>query len=107
MFIELTDHLRCPEPHAEQFLVLLPDEIEQRHVIRGSLGCPVCGRVFEVTDGIARFAPIERSDQRTALAGDAAVALMGIAGPGGYIALIGSAGALASELGGLMPQVHL
>ena len=25
MFIELTDHLRCTESHAEQFLVLLPE----------------------------------------------------------------------------------
>ena len=26
MFIELTDHLRCPEDHEESFLVLLPDQ---------------------------------------------------------------------------------
>ena len=25
MFIELTDHLRCPEDHEEAYLVLLPE----------------------------------------------------------------------------------
>ena len=44
MYIELTDHLRCPENHEERFLVLLPDRVEDRSVRTGQLGCPVCGR---------------------------------------------------------------
>ena len=43
MFIELTDHLRCPEDHDEQFWCLLPDRLDGRSVKEGQLGCPVCG----------------------------------------------------------------
>jgi uncharacterized protein YbaR (Trm112 family) len=52
MFIELTDHLRCPADHEESFLVLLPDRLEGRSVRAGRLGCPVCGRTFGVTEGV-------------------------------------------------------
>jgi hypothetical protein len=107
MFIELTDHLRCPEDHAEQFVVLLPDRLEERQVIRGSLGCPVCGAIFAVEDSVARFAPVERGAGETALSAGAALALTGIGGPGGYLVLAGAAGSLAPELGPLLPQTHL
>ena len=52
MFIELTDHLRCPNEHEESFLVLLPGTMEGRSVRTGDLGCPVCGRTFQLTDGV-------------------------------------------------------
>jgi uncharacterized protein YbaR (Trm112 family) len=52
MYIELTDHLRCPENHEERFLVLLPDRVEDRSVRTGQLGCPVCGRTFVLVDGV-------------------------------------------------------
>ena len=52
MFIELTDHLRCPADHDESFLVLLPDRMEGRSVRTGHLGCPVCGRTFQLADGV-------------------------------------------------------
>ncbi len=52
MFIELTDHLRCPADHDESFLVLLPERMEGRSVRAGRLGCPVCGRTFELVDGV-------------------------------------------------------
>ena len=38
MFIELTDHLRCPADHAESYLVLLPDRMDGRSVREGRLG---------------------------------------------------------------------
>ena len=52
MFIELTDHLRCPADHDESYLVLLPDQMEGRSVRAGQLGCPVCGRTYQLTDGV-------------------------------------------------------
>jgi uncharacterized protein YbaR (Trm112 family) len=52
VFIELTDLLRCPNPHDESFLVLLPDRMDGRSVRTGQLGCPVCGRTFELIDGV-------------------------------------------------------
>ena len=91
MFIELTDHLRCPADHVEQYLVLLPGQIVERSVIAGQLGCPVCGRTFAVREGIA-----ELGDPGVAPGADAPLepaamhVLLGLNGPGGYAALVGS-----------------
>ncbi len=108
MFIELTDHLRCPEEHAEQFLVLLPDVVRERRVVQGSLGCPVCGKVFEVADEVARFGVPVRggASSEGALTAEAAFALLGLHGPGGYVGLVGGVGRFAGELAGLLPNVH-
>jgi uncharacterized protein YbaR (Trm112 family) len=118
MFIELTDHLRCPADHPEQFLVLLPSEITQRSVRTGQLGCPVCGRTYTVREGIAELgAAPPASDARlpaapTPEAGGHLTAgvmhvLLGLEGPGGYAVLCGSAAAAWGELAELLPGVAL
>ena len=99
MFIELTDHLRCPADHDESFLVLLPATMEGRSVRTGDLGCPVCGRTFQLRDGVfdTGDAPApELTDD--VLDADAITALIGLSGPGGYLTLVGAAGALWSEV---------
>lgn len=108
MFIELTDHLRCPEDHDESFLVLLPDKMEGRFVRTGQLGCPVCGRTFELVDGVfdAGSAP-EPGNQPSALTAEAATVLAGLSGPGGYLALVGPPASLAREIAESMPGVAL
>ena len=95
MFIELTDHLRCPEDHAESFLVLLPDQMDGRSVRTGRLGCPVCHRTFTLLDGIAQLgdAPAPTADQ-TRLDPEGLTALAGLSGPGGYFALVGPVASL-------------
>ncbi|MGH7497979.1 MAG: hypothetical protein ACREL3_03905 [Gemmatimonadales bacterium] len=99
MFIELTDHLRCPSDHEEQFLVLLPDKMEGRSVRSGHLGCPVCGRVFQLADGAfnADDAPAPPPDA-TALSAEALGTLVGLHGPGGYLVLAGAPGVLADTI---------
>src|SRR3954447_26232358 len=89
MFIELTDHLRCPQDHEESFLVLLPDKMEGRSVVAGQLGCPVCGRTYEVKAGAVNFggAPEESDQGDTVLDAAAVNALAGLSGPGGYLTL--------------------
>ncbi len=91
MFIELTDHLRCPADHDESFLVLLPDSMEGRSVRTGQLGCPVCGRTFQLADGVfdTGDAPRAGCGSGSALDADALTALVGLSGPGGYLALVG------------------
>lgn len=93
MFIELTDILRCPADHEENVLVLLPDGVSGRQVANGQLGCMDCGKVFPVRNGVVEFvpemAPVERS---TLLTGPAMSALLGLGGPGGYVAMVGGAG---------------
>jgi uncharacterized protein YbaR (Trm112 family) len=111
VFIELTDHLRCPEDHAESFLVLIPDEMAGRVVQRGVLGCPVCRKEYPIRDGVVYFgeppATVEPGGPETAVDAVAIAAFLGIEGPGGYVALVGDAAGYAPGLSGLWPGVHL
>jgi uncharacterized protein YbaR (Trm112 family) len=107
VFIELTDHLRCPAPHPESYLVLLPDRIEQRRVLAGTLGCPSCGRVVQIRDGIADFGGDPPAVEPTVLSAAALATLLGVQGPGGYLALMGAAARLWPELSELLPGIHL
>ena len=90
MFIELTDHLRCPEKHEEAYLVLLPDAVVQRSVLTGELGCPICHRTLHIRDGILDIGDGPAPDSSDAtLDGASVAALTGLGGPGGYLALVG------------------
>jgi uncharacterized protein YbaR (Trm112 family) len=108
MFIELTDHLRCPADHDEQYLVLLPDRLEGRRVIEGHLGCPVCGRTFALREGVLDLGgapPVGES--ATTLSADALTALAGVNGPGGYLVLVGSPADQWRAVAELLPGVAL
>ena len=108
MFIELTDHLRCPSEHDESFLVLLPDIMEGRSVRTGHLGCPVCGRTFQLVDGVLDTGDAPASSAaRSVLDAEGLTAMAGLSGPGGYLTLVGSAGALWDEVAALNPGVAL
>lgn len=112
MFIELTDHLRCPADHDEAFLVLMPIDLADRQVVSGHLGCPVCERTFPVIDGVAVFGSMggqggggaEQSGSE--VSADAIAAFLGLEGPGGYVLLVGDVGAQAPALSKLLPGVH-
>jgi hypothetical protein len=108
VFIELTDHLRCVAEHDESFVVLLPDEVVDRSVRRGTLGCPVCGRTYQISDGVleAGSAPVP-SSAADVPAGEALAALAGLGGPGGYMVLSGGAARRWAELSAAIPGVHL
>lgn len=107
MFIELTDHLRCPADHPESFLILLPDAIEHRSVRTGTLGCPVCGQTFTVNDGILDLggSPEAHSDLSLDAAGIAT--LVGLQGAGGYLVLVGGPTLVWRELSELVPGVAI
>lgn len=110
MFIELTDHLRCPAAHDESFLVLLPDVVENRQVRSGTLGCPICNATYPITDGVVHFgAPAARQlvspSAPPPVAGLAA--FLGLSGPGGYVAMVGDVASLARELVAAVPGVHI
>jgi hypothetical protein len=109
MFIELTDHLRCPAEHDESYLVLLPDRIEGRSVREGQLGCPVCGRTFTLQNGMLDTgdAPEPATPPATALDADGLTALIGLHGPGGYLTMVGAVAALWRKFSELNPGVAL
>ncbi len=108
MFIELADHLRCPQEHEERYLVLLPDRVENRWVRAGQLGCPVCGRTFVLRDGVLDVGGgpgvVETA---TALVPEALAPLAGLGGPGGYMALVGPPGDAWRGVAELVPGVGL
>ena len=107
MQIDLTDHLRCLEPHEESYLVLLTGRMVGRRVVTGHLGCPVCGKEVKVRDGVADFSGAVPGNADTALTPDATAAFLGLGGPGGWVALAGSAAGLAGGLAPLLPGVQL
>jgi uncharacterized protein YbaR (Trm112 family) len=121
MHIELTEMLRCPEPHREEMLVLSTGEVKDRMVRLGLLGCPVCHKEYQISRGIVNF---RRSTERVAKessgprpayvppsplpSADASNlrALLELSGPGGYVILIGSAVRQAQRLAALMEGIH-
>lgn len=109
MFIELTDHLRCPAEHDESFLVLIPDRTEKRGVAEGLLGCPVCQREYRISNGVVRFGepPLSTGASLDPALAEALVTFTGLEGPGGYLGVIGEAGGLAAALAELLPGVHV
>lgn len=108
MFIELTDVLRCPANHPEQYLVLLPDEVVGRDVVGGELGCPLCGATFPIEEGVARLGGgPDVVGSAPALDAAAAHTFLGLTGPGGYVVLAGSSALLGEALARLLPGVHL
>ncbi|MSR06589.1 MAG: hypothetical protein EXR93_05930 [Gemmatimonadetes bacterium] len=114
MFIELTDLLRCAGDHADGHLVVATGEMRNRRITRGMIGCPVCNAEYWVEKGVARFGATDRTEMtddadRTAAAPDAAAihAFLGLGGPGGYVALVGTATRAAHALGQLLGDVHL
>ena len=55
MFIELVDALRCPNAHEESWLVAAATRMEFRHIVEGTLGCPVCKAQYPVRRGVVDF----------------------------------------------------
>ncbi len=118
MHIELTEMLRCPEPHAEAFLVLSTAEMSGRSVVSGVVGCPVCRREYEIVKGIVDFGGSGKGEGGRVLRAplppspfplpvpSTLQALLDLSGPGGYVVLVGSASRHAVGLASLMHGIH-
>lgn len=119
MHIELTEMLRCPADHREEYLVLSTAEMSGRTVRRGLVGCPVCHREYEIADGVVHFEGAgsgEQGAEDTASAPapssappapDVLQALLDLSGPGGIVVLLGSAARSAAGLAELLGGIHL
>jgi len=108
MHIELTEMLRCPEKHQEEFLVLSTVEMSGRMVAKGLLGCPVCHKEYEIVQGVVEFGGISTHHAPPFSSADPLTvqALLDLSGPGGYVILIGSAARYAVGLAALMGGIH-
>src|SRR6476469_8084211 len=102
MFIELVDALRCPNAHEETWLVAAALRMEARHIVEGTLGCPVCGAEYPIHDGVVDFRRSGASTSTTsadmhATTDDAMrlAALLDLSTPNGFAVLLGAWGSLA------------
>lgn len=55
MFVELIDRLRCPNDHADTWLVATASRTAHRYLIDATLGCPECDAEYDVRDGDVYF----------------------------------------------------
>ena len=109
MHIELTEMLKCPEPHREEFMVLSTGEMSGRMVQSGLVGCPVCHKEYEVVEGVVDFGAGAAGDSAGGpLPADAPTlqALLDLSGPGGIVVLVGQAARQAVGLASLMGGIH-
>jgi len=51
MFVELLEKLRCPNEHEPSALIAAASRTVDRHIIEGTLGCPVCHAEFAIRKG--------------------------------------------------------
>jgi uncharacterized protein YbaR (Trm112 family) len=119
LFVDLISALRCLTPHEDSWLVAAARRTEGRHVVEGTLGCPVCRREYPITGGVAYFGveppaasggglPEEAFTDDDPDAAERALrlaALLGLADPGGVVVLGGGWGRLAPTLLEIAP-VH-
>ncbi len=107
MFIELVDALRCPVPHEESWVVAAATRMEHRHIVHGTLGCPVCSAEYPIRDGVVDF---RRSATRHAVHAVAApdehalrlAALLDLTEAHGFAVLLGRWGAWAPALSAIV-----
>jgi uncharacterized protein YbaR (Trm112 family) len=103
MFIELVDALRCPVPHEESWLVASALRMQDRHILDGALGCPICHAEYPIVSGVVDF---RRAAPRVLPAGtepDAEQAMrlaafLSLSDATGFAVLLGAWGAHAPEL---------
>ncbi len=63
MHLLVTDRLACPRCGPRFGLVLLADELRERRVLKGALGCANCRERYPVEDGFGDFRPAPRTPQ--------------------------------------------
>ena len=95
MFIEMLDGLRCVADHPRIPLVIAITERDDRFVVEGTMGCPVCRREYPIRGGVAWFTaeaergesePLRPTDEEGAIR---AAAFLGVS-DGATVALVGN-----------------
>lgn len=113
MHILLTDQLTCPRCGPEFGLILLADQIADRRVRSGRLGCANCRASYPIREGVADLASEGQGlAAATELSADEerptrTAALLGVTGPNASVLVVERDGAVASEMAELLPEVHL
>ena len=103
MFVEIVDALRCPRDHEESWLVLAAQQTEERHVLEGTLGCPVCRAEYLIHQGVADFTdaattPAPSGALHALPPADHLAAMLNLGDALGFVVLTGVWGTRADEL---------
>lgn len=111
MRLDLAERLRCPRPHAATPLIVVAEQVEDRELVAGVAGCPVChlearidaeGVWFPEALGRLPDRSAAEQDMMRAPVGDEdlqrTAALLGLAEPGGTVLLTGRYARFAERL---------
>jgi uncharacterized protein YbaR (Trm112 family) len=113
----LTDRLTCPRCGPDFGLILLAHRLEDRVVLEGVLGCANCRDSFPIREGFGDLRAPPRGELGPGLAGrfgtedavrdEAArlVALLGIVGGPGTVALVGGPARAAQDVARSLPEM--
>ncbi len=109
MFTELIDTLRCPNAHEDSWLVAASTRTDGRHIMDGTLGCPICRATFDIVDGEVLFGtapitPIAAFDEDAAFRLAAQLHLVEAPQP---VLLVGDWSGAAQPLRRILPHVKL
>ena len=111
MHILLTDIVTCPRCGPEFGLILLADRVEERRVLQGRLGCSNCREMYPVDGGVLDLRLVEGAETAPDTPDeDAAVrvaALLGLAGAGGTVLVVGPGAELAPAIAALVPGLEV
>jgi hypothetical protein len=106
VFIEIVDSLRCPNAHADTWLVASCDTMDERRIVAGRLGCPVCRAEYLIRDGAVYFdeEPV-MTDVAVAPAGEGErlAAFLDLTDARGFAILEGSFAAYAPGVAAIAP----
>jgi uncharacterized protein YbaR (Trm112 family) len=117
MHILLTDILTCPRCGPAFGLILQADEMRDRHVVEGRLGCPNCRESFVVSSEVADLGgrgglgmvsgEQEGDGAEPSEAAFRVAALLGVADAPVMVLLAGFEPALVAEVAALLPNAQV
>ncbi len=117
MHLLLTDRLTCPRCGPEFGLILLADELVDRIVHEGVLGCPNCRDSFSIQAGFGDLRAPPRGALEAGLAGafgghdvaeaERIAALIGVARGPGTVALVGGLGGHGQTISSLTEDLQV
>ena len=115
MHSEIVDTLRCLGAHEDSWLVAAADVTEERQIMRGLLGCPVCHARYPIERGVADFtggaarrpAPVDDAPSSGDEDAVKLAAMLDLTDARGYVLLVGRWARLAHPLRELVPVMVL
>jgi uncharacterized protein YbaR (Trm112 family) len=108
MHILLTDVLTCPRCGPEFGLIALADDMDERRVVAGRLGCANCREEFTVHGGVADLRLGGEVEKGGAIEGDErayrTAALLGVGQGMGTVLVLGGSPDLVDSVDDLLPN---